>query len=55
MLIPENQTERTIFITAAKWVPETVRSFHLVTKEEGGQVTWPVMIHVQRPEEVAQK
>jgi hypothetical protein len=41
------ETEREFFITAAKWVPETTRRFHLRTEVEGQQTSWPVVLHVQ--------
>ncbi len=46
-MIREGQTEREIFITAAKWVPETTRLFHLKAGIDGGQATWPIKIHVR--------
>jgi hypothetical protein len=39
--------EREFFITAAKWVPETTRLFHLRTEVEGQQTSWPVVLHVR--------
>ncbi|MCI0334957.1 MAG: hypothetical protein L0228_17255 [Planctomycetes bacterium] len=41
------ETERQFFITAAKWVPETSRLFHLRSNAEGNQTSWPVMLHVR--------
>jgi WD40 repeat protein len=41
------ETEREFFITAAKWVPETKRLFHLRTEVEGQQTSWPVVLHVR--------
>ena len=48
LLIVEGQTERQFFITAAALVPEQTRVFHLRSKEEGGQTTWPVILHVKK-------
>jgi hypothetical protein len=42
------ESEREFFITAAKWVPETTRLFHLRTEVEGQQTSWPVVLHVRR-------
>ena len=48
LLIVEGTSERQFFITAADWVPETTRVFHLRSKEEGGQTSWPIIVHVKR-------
>ncbi len=48
VLIPDGAIERTIFISAAKWVPETTRTFFLESKEAGNQCTWPVILHVKK-------
>lgn len=48
LLIVEGQTERQFFITAAAWVPEQTRIFHLKANEDGGQTSWPVRLKVQR-------
>ena len=49
VLIPEGQTERTVFITAARYVPESTRKFITVSDKESGQVaTWPAVLHVRR-------
>lgn len=52
LLIVEGKDERTFFITAAKWVPETTRLFHLKAQVEGNQTTLPVVLHVKRPDPV---
>ena len=49
LLIVEGQNERTFFITAAKWVPETTRLFHLMARVEGNQTSWPVLLKVRQP------
>ncbi|MCS6851916.1 MAG: hypothetical protein NZ700_12200 [Gemmataceae bacterium] len=48
LLIPEGQTERVFFLTASRWVPESTRTFHLVTRNEGKQASWPIIVHVRR-------
>lgn len=48
LLIPAGQQEREFFITAAKWVPETTRTFHLKAGADGGQTSQPVILHVRR-------
>lgn len=53
VLIPEGQTERQIFLTAEKWVPETSRPFHATAQVEGNQVSRPLVLHVKRPEGLA--
>lgn len=49
LLLLEGQTRREFFITAAKWVPEQTRTFHLRTGAAGGHATPPIILHV-RPE-----
>ncbi|MHB8520782.1 MAG: c-type cytochrome domain-containing protein [Limisphaerales bacterium] len=49
VLIPKDQTEREIFLTAAKWVPETDRFCFAVENQAGRQTSRPVMLHVRRP------
>jgi len=48
LLIPAGQTQRQFFITAANWVPETTRTFHLRTGSGGGQATWPVTVKIRK-------
>ncbi len=48
LLIVEGKTQRQFFLTAADWVPEQTRVFHLRSKEEGGQTSWPIILHVRR-------
>ena len=52
LLIVEGQEERQFFITAAPWVPDTTRYFHLRAKGDGGQVSRFAILHVRRPAEV---
>lgn len=54
VLIPEGQTERQIFLTCAKWAPDLDRPFHAVASNAGAQASPPVMLHVRRPDTVAQ-
>ncbi len=55
LLIVEGETERQFFITAAKWVPESTRSFHLVAGVEGNQASLPVILHVKHRKDMAEK
>ncbi|MBL6705400.1 MAG: hypothetical protein ISQ06_04770 [Planctomycetaceae bacterium] len=48
LLIVEGKTQRQFFLTAADWVPEQTRVFHLRSKEEDGQTSWPIILHVRR-------
>ena len=42
----QGENERTIFLTARKWVPEQSRLFHLQADTDGKQTSWPVLLHV---------
>ncbi|RLS55397.1 MAG: hypothetical protein DWH91_09610 [Planctomycetota bacterium] len=55
LLILEKQAEREFFITAAKWVPDMDRLFHLQTGVEGGQATRPVLLKIRRQGAIAGK
>lgn len=48
LLIVEGNTQRQFYLTAAEWVPEQTRVFHLKSREEGGQTSWPVILHVRK-------
>jgi hypothetical protein len=48
LMIVEGQTERIFFITAAKWVPEQTRKFHVQAQVEGNQTSLPVIVHIRR-------
>ena len=48
VLIPKDQNEREIFITAAKWVPETDRLCYAVSNEAGRQTSSPVLVKVRK-------
>jgi sugar lactone lactonase YvrE len=49
VLIPKEQNEREIFLTAAKWVPETDRLCFAVENQAGRQTSLPVWLHVRHP------
>jgi hypothetical protein len=49
VLIPAGQSERQIFLTAEKWIPETSRPFHAIAQAEGNQASRPLMLQVKRP------
>src|SRR5204862_6474184 len=48
VLIPKGQNEREIFLTAAKWVPETDRLCFAIENQAGRQTSLPVMLHVRK-------
>ena len=47
ILIPEGQTERTVFLRAEPWVPEQSRTFFAIAQVEGNQGSCPMVIHVK--------
>jgi len=49
VLIPKGESERQIFLTAAKWVPETDRLCYAVENQAGRQTSLPVWLQVRRP------
>lgn len=49
VLIPKGQNEREIFLTAAKWVPETDRLCYAIENQAGRQTSLPVMLRVRKP------
>ena len=53
LMIPEDATEQRFFITAADWVPESTRYFHLRTKNADGQATRPIVLHIRKRGAVA--
>jgi WD40 repeat protein len=55
LMIPVGKSEQRFFITAAKWVPATVREFHLQTTADGKQVSKPARIRVVPVGNVATK
>jgi WD40 repeat protein len=48
VLIPKDQNEREIFLTAAKWVPETDRLCYAISNEAGRQTSKPVLLKVRK-------
>ncbi|QDT43770.1 translocation protein TolB [Gimesia alba] len=53
LLLLDNQNERTFYLTAAKWVPETTRLFHLQAAQDGKQTSIPVLLHVKQRDKLA--
>jgi len=49
VLIPKDQSGRQIFLTAAKWVPETDRLCFAEAKQADNPTSLPVLIHVRKP------
>jgi hypothetical protein len=49
----QGETQRKFFITAAKFVPETTRAFHLKAEVEGNQTSLPIHLHIRRPADTA--
>ncbi|XZE20109.1 c-type cytochrome domain-containing protein [Pirellulaceae bacterium SH449] len=48
LLIPASESSREVFITAAPWVPEQTRYFHLRAEGHGSPTSAPVQIRVIR-------
>jgi len=48
VLLPKEQSERQIFITADAWVPETTRSCFAIANQGGNPCSGPVTLHVKR-------
>lgn len=48
VLIPEKQTERTIFLRAEPWVQEQTRPFFATAQVDGNQCSLPMLLTVQR-------
>jgi hypothetical protein len=53
VLIPEGQTERQIFLTCARWVPDVDRPFYALANNAGGQASGAVVLRVRRPGSVS--
>jgi len=49
VLIPKGESERRIFFSAAKWVPEQDRLFFMVEQQAGKQASRPVLLKVRKP------
>jgi len=48
VLIPKGEDEREIFLTAAKWVPETDRFCYAIENQAGRQTSLPVLLRVRK-------
>jgi hypothetical protein len=48
VLIPEGQTERTVFLRAEPWVSEQSRLFHATAQVEGNQSSLPMRLVVKK-------
>jgi hypothetical protein len=48
VLIPEGETERTVFLRAEPWVPEQSRLFHATAQVEGNQTSLPMRLVVKK-------
>ena len=53
LMIPEGQSEQQFFITAADWVSETVREFHVRTTGKEKQTSQSVRLIIRKPEALA--
>jgi hypothetical protein len=49
VLIPEKQTERTIFLRAEPWVQEQTRPFFATAQVDGNQSSLPMLLTVEKP------
>ena len=48
VLIPKGESERQIFLAAAKWVPEQDRLCYAVENQAGRQTSLPILLHVRK-------
>jgi hypothetical protein len=48
VLIPKGESARQIFLTAAKWVPDTDRLCFAKSNQAGNQVSMPLLLHVRK-------
>ena len=53
VLIAKGENERQIFLSAARWVPETDRLCYAVENQAGRQTSLPVLIKVRKPAPLA--
>ncbi|MEM8955097.1 MAG: c-type cytochrome domain-containing protein [Verrucomicrobiota bacterium] len=53
LMIPVGKTEQRFFITAADWVPESTRTFHLRTVQDPKVATQAIRLKVRRPDDQA--
>jgi len=49
LLLPEGQTEREFFITAAPWVQPQTRYFHLRSQSAGNPTSIPIKVRIEKP------
>lgn len=47
IMVRQGETERQIFLTAEKWVPETTRWIHAVAQGQGNQASPPIRLHIR--------
>ena len=47
LMIPEQRSEQRFFITAAEWVPESTRTFHVRTGADGERTSQAIVIKVR--------
>jgi hypothetical protein len=48
LLMLSDQSQREFFVTAAPWLPDQSRLFHLTTGAGGGHSSRPVLLHIRR-------
>jgi hypothetical protein len=48
VLIPKGQDARQIFLTAAKWVPDTDRLCFAKAAQADTQTSLPILLHIRR-------
>jgi hypothetical protein len=48
VLIPKGETERRIFLTCARWVPEQDRWCYAIEQQAGKQTSAPLLLRVRR-------
>lgn len=53
VLIPAGQSERTIYLTCAKWEPDLDRKFHAVANNAGAQASAAITLKVRKPTALA--
>jgi hypothetical protein len=55
VLIPEGQSERQVFLQCAPWVAEQDRLCYARAREAGNPTSKPVMLHVRKAQQQAQR
>jgi hypothetical protein len=48
LLLPDGQTEREFFITAAPWVEPQIRYFHLRSQSAGNPTSIPIRVRIEK-------